>query len=149
STTLVPNLTRAFLRVLAVCLAVTAVGAVADRYRVGHWWSPDYFASLGIPLLLMPTAVCFMFVPRHIRWSASEFEVQPRFGRAQVLPWTQLYAFGNSNNVFLIQFRDVPTFQIFAGAFDREQWRVFRAFLTTNHPDKKASFWVGPKAIRK
>ena len=147
--TLLPNLTQAFLRIFCVLLALIAFGAIADRYRLGHWWTADYFASLIIPLLLMPTAVCLMFVPRRIRWSPTEFEVQPRFGRAQVLPWTQLYAFGNGNNVFLIQFRDVPTFQIFAGAFDREQWRVFRAFLTTNHPDKKPSFWVGPKAIRK
>lgn len=147
--TLLPNLTRAFLRVLFVCLALIPFGAIAERYRLGYWWSPGYFASLAIPLLVMPTAVCLIFVPRHIKWSATEFEIQPRFGRVRTLPWTQLYAFGSGNNVFLIQFKDVPTFQIFAGAFDREQWRALRAFLTTSHPDKKASLWLGPKAIRK
>src|SRR4051812_35503463 len=119
--TLLPNLTQAFLRVFCVLLAFTAFGAVADRYRVGHWWSADYFASLAIPLLLLPTVVCLMFVPRRIRWSPTEFEVQPRFGSIRALPWTRLYAFGPGNDISLIQFRDAPTFQIFVGAFDREQ----------------------------
>jgi hypothetical protein len=90
-----------------------------------------------------------MFVPRRIQWSATEFQIQPRFGRAKTLPWTQLYAYGSANNVFLLQFSDVSTFQIFAGAFPRDEWRAFRSFLMTNHPDKKAWFWLGPKAIRK
>jgi hypothetical protein len=146
--TLRPNLTRAFFRVLFVCLALVPIAAVADRYRLGHWWSPGYVASLIIPLLVMPTAVCLMLVPRRIQWSAIEFTVEPRFGRPQTLPWTQLYAYGSGNNVFLIQFTGVSTFQIFAGAFSRDEWRAFRSFLATNYPDKKASFWLGPKAIR-
>ena len=120
-----------------------------QRYSTGHWWSADYFASLTIPVLLMPTFVCLMFVPRRIQWSATEFELQPRFGRARTLSWTQLYAYGTGRGVFLLQFRDVHTFQIFAAAFDRDQWQALRDFLAANHPDKKASFWLGPKAIRK
>jgi hypothetical protein len=147
--TLTPNLPRAFVRVFLLVFLVTAIAAVWQRYHDGHWWSADYFASLVIPLLLMPTFVCLMFVPRCIHWSATEFQIQPRFGRAQTLPWIQLYAYGSGNNVFLLQFTGVSTFQIFAGAFPRDEWRAFRSFLTTNHPDKKARFWLGPKAIRK
>jgi hypothetical protein len=66
----------------------------------------------------------------------------------RTLPWTQLYAYGTGENVFLLQFTGVSTFQIFAGAFPREEWRAFQSFLTTNYPDKKASFWFGPKEIR-
>ena len=148
SKTLTPNLARAFLRVFLLILFVSAIVAVFERYDNGQWWSADYFASLVIPLLLMPICVCLMFVPRRIRWSATEFEIQLRFGRIQTLPWTQLYAYGSGYNVFLLQFTGVSTFQIFAGAFRRDEWLAFRSFLTTNHPGKKPSFWLGPKAIR-
>jgi hypothetical protein len=149
SQTLLPNLTRAFVGVFFVCLPFISLAAIFDRYRLGHWWGLDYIISLGIPLLVLPSAVCLMFVPRRIRWSTAEFEIQPRFGRTRTLPWAQLYAYGTGNNVFLLRFTDVPTFQIFAAAFDRNQWRSFRDFLATKHLDKRASFWLGPKAIRK
>jgi hypothetical protein len=90
-----------------------------------------------------------MFVPRCIQWSDSEFQIQPRFGAQRILPWTKLYAYGSSNQVFLLQFAGASTLQIFAAGFDPVQWRTFRAFLITNHPDKVASFWLGPKAIRR
>src|SRR5437868_6378505 len=91
--TLTPNLPRAFVRVFLLVSLVTAIAAVFQRYHDGHWWSADYLASLAIPLLLMPTFVCLMFVPRRIQWSATEFQIQPRFGSGQNLPWTQLYAY--------------------------------------------------------
>lgn len=147
--TLTPNLPRAFVRVFLTVSFIAAIAAVSERYHDGHWWSADYFASLPIPLLLMPTFVCIAFVPRRIQWSAVEFEIQPRFGRTQNFPWTQLYAYGSGNGVFLLQFSGVSTFQIFAGAFRRNEWRTFRSFLKTKHPDKKAWFWLGPKAIRR
>jgi hypothetical protein len=96
----------------------------------------------------MPAFMCLMFVPRRIQWSATEFQIQHRFGRGHSLPWTQLHAYGCGNNVFLLQFAEVSTFQIFAGAFSRREWRAFRSFLTTHYPGKKAIFWLGPKAIR-
>lgn len=96
----------------------------------------------------MPIFVCLMFVPRCISWSATEFHIQPRFGALQTLPWNRLYAYGNAYNVFLLQFTGVKTFQIFAAAFPRDEWRVFRSFLKTNFPAKKASIWLGPRAVR-
>jgi len=146
---LAPSIPRAFVRVFFQCLLVAAVAAVSERYRNGHWWSPDYIASLAIPLLLMPTLVCLMFVPRRIQWSEREFLIQSRFGAPRSLPWTQLYAYGSGNNVFLLQFSGVATLQIFSGAFDPVQWKALQAFLATTHPDKKALFWLGPKAIRR
>jgi hypothetical protein len=147
--TLAPSLLRAFIRVFLLILAVTTFGAVYQRYSSGVWWSPDYFVSLIIPLLFVPTCVCLMFVPRWIRWSKSEFHIQPRFGAPRCLSWATLYAFGNCNNVFLLQFTGVATFQILAGAFDPVQWKAFRAFIDTNHSEKKALLWLGPKAIRR
>lgn len=147
--TLTPNLSRTFVRVFLFLFLVIAVASVWQRFHDGHWWSANYFASLAIPLLLMPTFVCLMFVPRRIQWSATKFQIQPRFRRAQTLPWTQLYAYGSGNNVFLLKFTGDSTFQIFAGAFPREEWRAFQSFLTINHPDKKARFWLGPNPIRK
>ena len=143
-----PSLTRAFAQVLLLTLLVVVIAAVSEWYRSGLWWSADYCVSLSIPMLLMPTFVCLMFVPRRIVWSSSEFQIQPRFGASQKLPWTQLYAYGRGRGVFLLQFTDVGTFQIYTGAFSRSEWRAFRLFLTSNYPDMKTSFWFGPKAIR-
>jgi hypothetical protein len=130
------------------CLAA-GIAAVEGRYRHGHWWDAAYCTSLLIPLLLFPAIVCAMFVPRQIQWSGAEFQIQTRFGRVHTLPWDRLYAYGSGNNVFVIQFRDVGAFQIFAGAFKRDEWLRFRSFLTVRFPQKKALMWVGPYAIRR
>jgi hypothetical protein len=148
TTTLTPSLARAFVRVFLTLLLLITIVAIIERYDTGRWWNPDYFVSFAIPLVVGPIAVCLMFVPRRIRWSATEFQIQPKFGSVQTLPWTLLYAYGPAYNVFLLQFTGVNTFQIFAGAFRRDEWRAFRSFLKTNHADKKAHIWLGPKAIR-
>lgn len=145
SKTLIPSFSRVFVRIFLIVLFLIAIGAVSDRYRTGHWWSADYFASLAIPLFLSPACIWFMFVPRHIKWSAAEFQIQPRIRRGQTLPWTQLYSYGSGNNVFLLEFTGVSRFQIFAGAFNHDEWQNFRSFLTANYPEKKASFWAARK----
>jgi hypothetical protein len=114
---LTPNHLRAFIRVFLLVSLVTVIAAVTQRFQNGRWWDVDYLASIAIPLFLIPTFVCLMFVPLRIQWSAAEFQIQQRFGRQQTLPWTQLYAYGRGNYVFLLQFTNVSTFQIFAGAF--------------------------------
>lgn len=146
---LTPSFRRAFARVFLSTAGIAGMAAVFERYSSGHWWSADYFESFAIPLLLMPALVCLMFVPRVIHWSETEFRIQPRFARQRTLPWTQLYAYGSGNQVFLLQFTGVSTFQIFTGAFDSAQWSIFRAFLAAKHADKKASLWLGPIAFRR
>jgi len=97
----------------------------------------------------MPTFVCLAFVPRRIEWSEAEFKIQTRFRQARTFPWERLCAYGNGRGVFLLEFNDCQTFQIYAGAFQNKQWQEFQTFLERNHPDKKNSYWIGAKAIRK
>ena len=147
-TILTPRLPRTFIRILLLGLLVAVIAAVSERYRNGHWWANDCTASWAIPLFFIPVGVWVMFVPRSIQWSDSDFQIQPRFGRSQTLPWTQLCAYGNRNNVFVIQFTGVSMFQIFPGAFPSNEWRVFQSFLAANHPGMKVALWLGLKPIR-
>lgn len=146
---LVPSFFRAFFRVLAQLIGVMAFAAVIDHYQSGKWWGLDYLGSLLIPLTIFPVIVFVMFTPRRIEWSETEFRIQPRFGVKKSILWAQLYAYGNGNNVFMLQFEGLSTFQIFGGAFEPGQWKAFRIFLKNKYPDRKAGFWFGPKAIRK
>jgi hypothetical protein len=143
-----PSLVRAFTKVLLVILLSCVLGGIDDRYRHGHWWSIGYIESLGIPILLMPTLVCIGFVPRRIEYSESEFYLERRLRGVITLPWTDLYSYGTGNGVFLLRFENVNTLQIFAGAFERNEWKAFLKFLNENYPDRKASFWFGPNPIR-
>ncbi|XHR29088.1 MAG: hypothetical protein ACFUZC_00700 [Chthoniobacteraceae bacterium] len=144
-----PSFSRAFVRILAEIMLACAVGAVWERYRLGYWWSVDYMASLLILLLVFPVIVCVMFVPRRFDWCETELKIQLFLRREKVVPWNRLYAYGTGNNVFLLQFEGLSTFQIYAGAFKSAEWKEFRAYLTATYPRKKARFWLGPKAIRK
>jgi hypothetical protein len=96
----------------------------------------------------MPTFVCIGFVPKRIEYSDDEFYLERRLWSGFTLPWSDLYSYGTGNNVFLLRFENVSTIQIYAGAFDRKEWKAFVAFLNENYPDKKASFWFGPRPIR-
>lgn len=148
TTILKSSLIRAFTKVLLITLLVSVVGGVVDRYRRGHWWSVGYIESLTIPLWLMPTFVCIGFVPKRIEYSETEFYLERWIGSGYTLQWRDLDSYGTGNNVFLLRFDNVNTIQIYAGAFKRMEWKAFLAFLNENYPDRKASFWFGPRPIR-
>lgn len=143
-----PSFARAFTKVLLVTLLFTVLAGVQDRYRRGHWWSIGYSESLAIPLLLTPAFVCVGFVPKRIEYSDAEFYLERWIGGGFTLQWKDLYSYGTGHNVFLLRFEGVNTIQIYAGAFEKREWKTFLAFLNENYPDRKASFWFGPKPIR-
>ena len=145
---LLPSLSRTILRVLLSVLAVTVLGAVIQRWQTGYWWEAGYDASLAIPVTLFPLAVYFMFVPRRIEWSSSEFFIRT-WGRTETFPWERLFAYGSGRGVFMLQFSGSATFQIYSGAFEPAQWRELRQFLVTTFPTKQSRFWIGPRAIRR
>ncbi len=147
--TLKPDLWRALRRVFFQGLIVTVICCFLERFLKGHWWSGDYWVSLTLPLVLFPVVVCLMFVPRSIRWSAEEFEIERRFRSVKRLRWSQLHAFGELGDLWLLQFSGAGTFQIMGGAFRREEWQEMVAYLKASHPEKKAWLWVGPHGIRR
>jgi hypothetical protein len=64
------------------------------------------------------------------------------------LDWSDLKYYGSSENVFMIQFASVGTFQIFSQAFRRSEWRTLKNFLVTTFPDRKASGYFGDRMFR-
>jgi len=108
------------------------------------WWTFDYILSLGIPFSIAPIAVWFMFVPKKLEYSETEFSIGRRFTGSCNLRWSELKYYGDGNNVFMIQFRDRPAYQIFAAAYSRDQWKQLVQFLSDRFPEKKASGYVGP-----
>ena len=89
------SLGRASARLLLEPLALAMFSALVSRGFDGPWWSSGYVASLAIPLLILPTVVCFFLVPRSIGWTSAEFQLCPLLGRVETLPWSRLCSLGH------------------------------------------------------
>jgi hypothetical protein len=127
---------------------VTAFGYFWQGYRENHWWTRDYMLSLLIPFSIAPLVVWFMFVPSRLEFSDSEFTIQFPFRPLHTLNWSDLQYYGFGENVLMIQFAGVGTFQIFPQAFRRGEWRMLKNFLATTFPDKKASGYFGDRMFK-
>ena len=143
-----PSFARAAASVLAVVAAFTAATYFWQGYHEHHWWTRDYIVSLLIPFTIMPLAVCIMFVPRRLEFSETHFTIQLPFRRLYTIAWVDLEHYGSGENVFMMQFSDVGTFQIFAQAFRRSEWRMLKNFLSATFPERKASGYFGDRMFR-
>jgi hypothetical protein len=132
---------------LALAL-VTAFAYFWQGYRENHWWTRDYMLSLLIPFSIAPLVVWFMFVPSRLEFSDSEFTIQFPFRPLHTLNWSDLQYYGFGENVFMIQFAGVGTFQIFPQAFRRGDWRMLKNFLGSTFPDRKASGYFGDRMFK-
>ena len=137
------QLTPSFLRSSMKVGIGVALVFLAEYVRSGYfdhkWWSADYIWSCAIPVSLAPVIIWFMFVPRRLEYSESEFSITNRMARDFNAPWSRLQYYGPGNNVFMIQFEGRQAFQIFAFAFPKEEWNEFALFLTDRFPNKKAT----------
>jgi hypothetical protein len=145
---LTPSFFRSSTKVLIGLLAITVAGYLWDGYHDKNWWGAGYIESLSIPFVIAPVLVWFIFVPRRLEYSDSEFVIDRRFTSICSLPWSQLCYYGKGNNVFMIQFEGRQAFQFFAGAFSKSEWAAFLAFLSDRFPDKKASGYIGARMFR-
>jgi hypothetical protein len=143
-----PSFIRAGASVLTVIVALTAATYFWQGYHEHHWWRRDYIISLLIPLTIAPLAVCFMFVPRRLEFSETHFTIQLPFRRLYMIKWEDLQYYGSGENVFMIQFSGIGTFQIFAQAFRRSEWRMLKNFLSATFPERKASGYFGGRMFR-
>jgi hypothetical protein len=139
---------RAAALVLTVIVLLTGATYFWQGYHENHWWTRDYFVSLLVPFTIMPLAVCVMFVPRRLEFSDTHFTIQLPFRQLYTMEWENLESYGSGPNVFMIQFSGVGTFQIFAQAFRRREWRTLKDFLCTKFPDRKASGYFGDRMFR-
>ena len=142
--TLNPSFIRSTCVVVFWLMVTTAVFYSWQGYFEHKWWKVDYLLSLLIPFAIAPIAVWFMFVPRLLAYSETEFGIHPLMSGQQTFPWSELKYYGRGNNVFMIQFEGKQAFQIFAMAYPKREWSDFLAFLKTNFPERKASGSVGP-----
>lgn len=145
---LLPSLPRTILRVLFTMLAIMAISAAIRRWATGHWLEASADATLVIPITFLPVAVYFMFVPRRIEWSPSEFFIST-WGRSETFSWERLEAYGDGRGVFQLQFSECATFQIYAEAFDSRQWQELHEFLTSSFPDKHSRWWIVSRTMRR
>jgi hypothetical protein len=139
---------RAGASVLAAIALLTGATYFWQGYHENHWWARDYLISLLIPFTIAPFAVCIMFVPRRLEFSDTHFTIQLPFRRLYTMEWEDLDYYGSGPNVFMMQFSGVGTFQIFAQAFRRSEWRTLKTFLSTKFPDRKASGYFGDRMFR-
>jgi hypothetical protein len=146
------QLRPSFLRCAAwVTLALAVVTVLAyfwQGYRENHWWTHGYMLSLLIPFGIALLIVWFMFVPSRLEFSDREFTIKFPFRPLHTLNWSDLQYYGSGENVFMIQFASVGTFQIFPQAFRRSEWRMLKNFLITTFPDRKASGYFGDRMFR-
>ena len=141
--TLTPSFGLGSFRVISQFLYIVPVWAVADRYHNGHWGNIGHYTWEFFPLMMLYAMFIYLaFVPRRIQWSSTECRIQLKLDGVQILPWTQLSAYGDGNNVFYLKFTGVRRFQIFAGAFPRDDWQALITFLKSNFPVKKTSWLV-------
>jgi hypothetical protein len=111
----------------------------------GKWWTLDYIYSLGIPVVLSPVIVWFMFVPRRIEYSDTQITISTLLG-TQTYAWSDLYCYGTGRGVYKIQFTgDSQPYQIFAGAYSDQEWSQLVALMNTRFPDRvQSGFSIGP-----
>jgi hypothetical protein len=148
SVQLCPRFLRCAAWVTLALAVVTVVGYLWQGYRENHWWTHGYMLSLLIPFGIAPLIVWFMFVPSRLEFSDSKFIIQFPFRPLHTLNWFDLQYYGAGENVFMIRFTSVGTFQIFPQAFRRNEWRMLKNFLVTTFPDRKASGYFDDRMFK-
>lgn len=143
-----PNFLRAAAIVVVMMLFVTIAGYFWQGYHDNHWWKRDYIWSLLIPFMIFPAVVCLAFVPFRLEFTDTEFVIQMPFRQLYTLSWDDLEYYGPGNNVCMIQFSGVGTFQIFTQAFRWSEWRMLTDFLSDKFPDRKTSWYIGDRLFK-
>ena len=140
-----PSFVRAATSVLALLVALAAVTYFWQGYHEHHWWTRAYFVSLLIPFAIGPLAVCFATVPSRLEFSDTQLIIQFPLRRLRTIPWDDLKYYGWLEGVFGLQFYTAGTFSIYPQAFPRREWRMFKSFLFTTFPERKASGFIGAR----
>src|ERR1700720_4189341 len=140
-----PSFLRGALSVLSWLVALTAITCLWEAYHEHHWWTRDYFLSLLIPFAIMPAFVCFMAVPWQLSFSDTHLTIQFLWRRVHTVAWEDLEYHGWGEGVYGLQFRGAGMFSILPRALPRREWQIFKNFLFTTFPDRKASGFIGAR----
>jgi len=143
-----PSFLRAAAWVLVLMLALTTVAYFWQGYYQNLWWSRGYFLSLLIPFTVMPVVVCVAWVPLHFEFSDTELIIQFAFRPLHTVPWDDLQYYGWFEGVFGLQFHTSGTFTFDPAALPRREWRLFKDFLVTAFPERRASGFIGARLFQ-
>jgi len=143
-----PSFVRAAASVLALMLAVTAAAYFWQGYHENLWWSRGYFLSLLIPFAIAPVVVCVAWVPLQFEFSDTELSIQFPFRPLHTVPWDHLQYYGWFEGVYGLQFHTSGTFTFYPAALPRREWRLFKDFLVTAFPERKASGFIGARLFQ-
>lgn len=145
------RLTPSFWRLAIKVAGAITVFAVLAQWRSlgqGHWPDIRGLYSFVLPIVLAPTFVWYMFVPRLLEYSDEEIHLRTLL-RQGSYRWEMLDAYGPGRGVFMLQFGgDSGAYQIMSGAYSYKEWLAFKTFLQSRFPDRKTSFSIGGKLIR-
>jgi hypothetical protein len=143
-----PSFWRVVLRVGSAVVVFSVIGYFLQGWQEHKWWSLGYIESMSIPVVIMPVAVWFMFVPSWFQYSEEEISLRTIL-RQGTYAWDMLDAYGPGPNVFMLQFKgDSGAYQIFSGAYPRKEWQAFKKYLEIRFPERKCSFSIGGRLIR-
>jgi hypothetical protein len=145
---LVPSFAKSGAKVLLLLFVFFLGAYLWDGFHDHKWWAPEYIASLAIPFTVAPIVIWFMFVPRRLAYSETEFVLENWPATRCQLAWSQLKYYGPGEGVFMIQFEGRQAFQILGAAFPSSDWREFVDFLSNRYPEKKASGTIGSSLFR-
>jgi hypothetical protein len=139
-TVLRANLLQCFCIAIGVCVLIAgALHFLADT---------PFDASLVLPLLVMACLSCALSVPAVLEFSPQHLHIRFWFRRDRVLSWSDLRFAGYGRTVLLLQFRGIPTIQIFPFAYRGADFRGLTEFLKREYPQRKADFWFGAMGFR-
>jgi hypothetical protein len=140
-----PSFLRGAASVLSWLVALTAISYAWQGYHKHHWWTRDYFLTLLIPFTIMPAFICFMAVPSRLEFSDTDLIIQFLFRRPRTIPWDDLAYYGWLEGVYGLQFRGAGMLDILPQALPRREWQMFKSFLFTTFPERKASGFIGAR----
>ncbi len=143
-----PSFFRAAARILALFIALAAAAYFWQGYYGHHWWTRDYILSLLIPLAIVPTLVCVVWVPLRLECSPTRLTIQFLFRPLYSVAWDDLEYYGWFRGVFGLQFRSSGTFTFYPQALPRREWRAFKTFLRATFPERKASGSIGARLFQ-
>jgi hypothetical protein len=143
-----PSFLRAAASVLAVMVVVTTAAYFWQGYHQNLWWSRGYFVSLLIPFAIAPIVVCVAWVPLQFEFSETELTIQFPFRPLRTVPWSDLQYHGRGGGLYGLQFHTSGTFTFYPAALPRREWRLFKNFLLTAFPERKASGFIGARLFQ-
>ena len=134
-----PSFLRGAAWVLRCFVVVCVFSYLWEGYREHLWWTRGHIVSLLILLAIAVPSVCLMDVPSHLEFTDTHLIIRHPFRRLKNAAWDDLeyYRWGESG--YVLKFRTAGTISFLPQALPKREWQMFKHFLYTTFPDRKAS----------